>query len=118
MGERKEQKGRKEEMTIKEGNWRTPRQKCNYHEISGGVQCIISGLSVMNNTVIDKDHRWPQSLGGIKHISNQLDLCSHHNKAKNFGLWGYNWDPQEFPSWLNDVLKQMWKDVKLNGRDV
>ena len=104
-------------MTIEESNWRSPSNSCSYEKISGGVKCYITNNATMNNFGIDRDHRFPESLGGIKHISNQLDLCPHHNRAKNNGLWGYDWNPKNLPEWITIVLKQMYDDVKRHQRD-
>ena len=94
-------------MPIQEAGWRVLGKECAYIEISDGVRCLISNNSTLNNMGFDCDHRWPQSLGGIKHPTNQLDLCKHHNRAKMNGLWGYDWEPQETPEWIIDVLGQM-----------
>ncbi|MEL0101241.1 MAG: hypothetical protein VW862_06035 [Euryarchaeota archaeon] len=99
-------------MTIRETGWRNQENKCSYDQISNGVKCMISNNSTMNNMGFDRDHRWPESLGGIKHPTNQLDLCKIHNRAKMNGLWGYPWEPSTTPEWVIDVLSQMAKNVK------
>jgi len=94
-------------IRIKEQGWRRNNLICNYHEISGGTICVISGNGTLHNSEFNDDHRWPESLGGVKDPSNQLDLCKLHNMAKMNGLWGYNWTPDTVPVWIIDVLKQM-----------
>ena len=99
-------------MNIKEGYWRTKGLKCRYDLISGGVKCRIYPSDALNNTRMNSDHRWPASLGGIEDITNQMDLCRHHNMAKNNDIRGYEWSPEKSPDWIENVLEQMWENVK------
>ena len=103
-------------MNIREGLWRRKNNFCNYSKISGGVSCRIYPNDCLDNTIIHDDHHWPQSLGGIRHHTNQLDLCKHHNLAKRNDIRGYDWEPKKMPEWIIDVLNQMREDVKRNGR--
>ena len=56
---------------------------------------------------MNRDHRWPKSLGGPKSGFNLLWLCESHNLAKGNGLWGFNWG--EMPKWLDVRLNELRK---------
>ena len=103
-------------MNIREAVWRRTNNFCNYSKISSGINCKIYPNDSLHNTIIHDDHFWPESLGGIRHHTNQLDLCRHHNEAKRNDIRGYDWEPKEMPEWIIFVLNQMRDDVMRNGR--
>ena len=93
-------------LSLLEEGW-GPREgsNCEFFEISG-VECPWNEDPILRPTM-NRDHRWPKSLGGPESGFNLLWLCETHNLAKGNGLWGFDWS--EAPKWLDGRLKELRK---------
>ena len=94
------------EIILSEEGW-GPRQHsgCEFAEISG-VECPWNQDPDIRSTM-NRDHRWPKSLGGPKSGFNLLWLCESHNLAKGNGVWGFDW--KNMPLWLQQRLTELRK---------
>ena len=82
---------------------------CEFSVISG-VECPWNEDPSLRTTM-NKDHRWPASLGGPASGFNLLWLCNTHNQAKGNGLWGFDWEL--VPKWLEGRLIELWREKLL-----
>ena len=93
-------------IVIIEHGWAKESNFCQYPRYKIDETCPPMRLGITEKKLA-KDHAWPESLGGIKDPSNQMNLCDFHNTQKSNSIWKYDWNPRQIPSWIKMTLGQV-----------
>jgi len=100
----------REGMTVVEPGWSVESNMCEHPRPEMTVNCPPVRLGLTERK-LQRDHAWPNTLGGIKDPTNQLNLCGYHNRQKSNSITNYEWAPTRTPRWIMNVLGQMDKQL-------